>query len=85
MSEVKVLLYSLVFLRGLLLVSLSNIKAPIKRKNIINIALQPQEQDQKLKSQVIQCVYIHLLPLTRGGRNKDVNLTYNATICDLFF
>lgn len=73
MSEVKVLLSSLVLLRGLLLVSVSNIKAPIKGKNSINVAPQPQEQDQKLKSRVIQCVYIHALLLTKGGRNKDVN------------
>lgn len=51
-------------------------------KNSINIAPQPQEQDLKLKSWVIQGIYIHS-SLWKGGEIKKVlNLYFNAIICD---
>lgn len=53
-------------------------------KNNISIAPQPQEQDLKCKSLVIQ--YIYNTPhLAKAGRNEDAKFIFQCVICDLYF
>ena len=53
-------------------------------KNNISVAPQPQEQDLKGKSWVIQCFY-KTPHLAKAGRNEDGKFIFQCVICDLFF